>query len=188
LDVLKRGEALGALVKAREAGKLRFAGYSGDNEDAVYAAGLPDVAVIETSVNICDQVNITKVLPMTQERGIGVIAKRPVANTAWRAPETLRGIYPEYSSAYRKRLSAMGLKPDDLGFAGEEDWAEIALRFTLSQPGVHTAVIGTTNPKNARANIRAAEAGLLPPEALKKIRHAFREAEKASGEEWPGLT
>src|SRR5205085_8132144 len=61
LQTLKKSEALGALAKAREAGKIRFAGYSGDNEAAAYAAGLPDVAVIETSINIADQANIRMV-------------------------------------------------------------------------------------------------------------------------------
>ena len=45
LEVLQEGAALGALVKAREAGKVRFVGYSGDNEAAVHAAGLDEVAV-----------------------------------------------------------------------------------------------------------------------------------------------
>src|SRR5437870_5129339 len=61
LKTLQKGEALGALVRAREAGKVRFVGYSGDNEAAAYAAELPEVAVIETSVNIADQLNIDAV-------------------------------------------------------------------------------------------------------------------------------
>src|SRR5215210_2916911 len=36
-SVLEKGEALGALVAAREAGKIRFVGYSGDNEAVAYA-------------------------------------------------------------------------------------------------------------------------------------------------------
>src|SRR5205814_7041389 len=56
LDKLQAGGVIEPLVKAREAGKIRFVGYSGDNEAAAYAAALPDVAVIETSVNITDQV------------------------------------------------------------------------------------------------------------------------------------
>ena len=38
--VLERGEALGALLRAKEAGKIRFAGYSGDNEAATFAVAL----------------------------------------------------------------------------------------------------------------------------------------------------
>src|SRR3954469_19689986 len=58
LATLKKGEAVGALVKARDAGKIRHAGYSGDNEAAEYATTLPEVSVIETSINIVDQINL----------------------------------------------------------------------------------------------------------------------------------
>src|SRR5947207_1429600 len=37
LKTLQKGEALGALVEARNAGKIRFAGYSGDNDAAAWA-------------------------------------------------------------------------------------------------------------------------------------------------------
>ena len=61
LATLQKGEALGALVKARDAGKIRFAGYSGDNEAAAWAAAHPDIAVLETSISIADQRNICRI-------------------------------------------------------------------------------------------------------------------------------
>jgi aryl-alcohol dehydrogenase-like predicted oxidoreductase len=185
LETLKNGEALGALVKAREAGKIRFAGYSGDNETAAWAAAQLDIAVIETSVSVVDQNNVDVVLPVTRKNNVGVLAKRPIANSAWRSPEAFAGIYPDYVRPYWERFQKLPLKPQDLGFAGEKDWAEIALRFTLSMPGVHTAIIGTTNPDNARANIATANKGPLPDDAVKKIRDAFA---KAAAGGWPGLT
>ena len=75
---------------------------------------------------------------------------------------------------------------DDIGF-DESDWAEVALRFTLSCD-VHTAIIGTTNPDHVRANIEAAARGPLPEETIDKLREAFVEAVADAGEEWPGQT
>jgi aryl-alcohol dehydrogenase-like predicted oxidoreductase len=188
LKTLQKGEALEALVRARDAGKVRFVGYSGDNEAAEYAAGLPDVAVIETSINLVDQVNIDTVLPKAVANDIGVLAKRPVANAAWKDLEQQPGMYKSYAKTYTDRLAKMGLKPAELGIAGppEQAWPELALRFTLSQPGVHCAIIGTTNPDNARANIAAAEKGPLPPEAVRMIREAFHQADPQRT--WTGQT
>ncbi len=188
LDVLQRGEAVQALVSAREAGKVRFIGYSGDNEEAVFAAGLPEISVIETSVNICDQANMQTVLPMAHERNLGVIAKRPIANTAWRPAQELKGVYRDYASEYRDRFVAMGVRPQDLGFAGEEDWAEIALRFTLFVVGVHVAIVGTTNPANVKRNLEATRKGPLPVGAVLKLESAFENASRTAGKPWLGLT
>ena len=82
----------------------------------------------------------------------------------------------------------MKLDPAALGFAGrpEEAWPELALRFTLSQPGVHTAIIGTTNPKHAEANIAAANKGPLSTDVVGKIRAAFRQADPRGT--WTGQT
>lgn len=188
LSILKKGEALGALVKARAAGKIRFAGYSGDNEEAAYAATLPDIAVIETSVNIADQANIDLVLPAARKHNVGVIAKRPIANAAWKSPADQPGMYAGYAGVYHDRLKQMALTPAELGFAGEpaETWPEVALRFTLAQSGVSSAIIGTTKPASARANIAAARRGPLDAAAVSIIRAAFEKAEKASGKSWVG--
>lgn len=186
LATLKQGEALGALVKARQAGKVRFAGYSGDNEAAAFAASLPDIAVLEVSVSIADQMNLQTVMPVARKNNLGVIAKRPVANAAWKDASQQPGFYGNYASEYHQRLKAMKLNPAELGIGGpsERAWPELALRFTLSQPGVHTAIIGTTNPQNARANIAAAEKGPLPEPVVRRIEDAFRHADPHG--QWTG--
>ena len=188
LKTLQKGDALEALVRAREAGKVRFVGYSGDNDAAEYAASLPDVAVIETSVNVADQVNIDLVLPKTVANKVGVLAKRPVANAAWKDIDQQQGLYKSYAKTYTERLAKMKLDPAALGVSGPPDraWPELALRFTLSHPGVHCAIIGTTNPDNARANIAMADKGPLPAEAVRKVREAFRRADPQGA--WLGQT
>jgi len=188
LAKLKAGDGIGALVKAREAGKIRFVGYSGDNEAAAYAASIPDIAVIETSINIADQNNIDTVLPVCLKHNVGVIAKRPIANAAWKDPREQPGIYSGYASEYHRRLKQMSLTPAELGFSGDASaaWPEIALRFTLSQPGVHTAIIGTTNPDNAKTNIAYASKGPPPANVVSKIRAAFSKQDQQK--KWSGQT
>ena len=190
LETLKKGEALGALVKARDAGKVRFVGYSGDNEAGAHAAGLDEVAVIEASVNICDQANIDNVLPAARRNNVGVLAKRPIANAAWKDASEQRGPYVNYARTYAERLAAMAITPADLGFPGEAGaaWSEIALRFTLSQPGVTTAIVGTTKTANAEQNLAALSKGALPDNVVTELRTAFRRAEAAAGAPWLAQT
>jgi aryl-alcohol dehydrogenase-like predicted oxidoreductase len=178
-DVLERGEALGALVRARDAGKIRFTGYSGDDDAAAYAAKLPDVAVIETSISIVDQHNFDLVLPACRQRNLGVLAKRPIANAAWKPIEDQQGFYKDYAASYTDRFNRLNLDPADFGIAGppQQGWPELALRFTLSIPSVHTAIIGTTRPENLRANVAVADKGSLPPDVVERLRAAFRAAD-----------
>jgi len=188
LATLKKGEAVEALVTAQEQGKIRFAGYSGDNEAAAYAAGLKDIAVLEMSVSIADQNNLDTVVPVAQKNNLGVLAKRPIANAAWKDPSQQPGFYGDYASEYHRRLKEMNLNPAELDFKGDprEVWPELALRFTLSHPAVHCAIVGTTNPENVKANIAAAEKGPTPSDVVKRIREAFRAADPNG--KWKGQT
>lgn len=183
MEVLEQGDVVAALLKARDAGKIRFAGYSGDNEEAAWAIANPELDVVEMSVNLCDQANIAAI--PSGDR-VGLIAKRPVANAAWR--DDLPGFYSDYAQPYRDRFSHMKLSPADLGFEGDpaDAWPEIALRFAFACTDV--AIAGTTSPRNARANIAAARKGPLSPPAVETIREAFRAGQTAAGELWPGLT
>lgn len=188
LEVLERGEALDALLRAKAAGKIRFAGYSGDNEAAAFAAALPGVDVLMCSASLCDQANLAGAVPEAAKRGLGVIAKRPVANGAWKPLDAQEGIYRDYVKPYAERFQAMALDPAGLGFGGPEDWMEIALRFALSLEGLHVLSIGTTRPAHVEANLRLLARGPLSPAVVDRIREAFRAAEARNGAAWPGLT
>ncbi len=185
-QVLERGEAMAALERARESGKVRFLGYSGDGEAAAFACRLPAVSVIETSVNFCDQANLETVLPAAREARVGVLAKRSLAGGAWRSREEIAPVYREYVEPYIDRFRAMGLTLADLGLK-ETGWAEVALRFVLAQPDVDVALAGSARFEHLFANLDAARHGPLPEEAVARLRRAFARAESRTGEKWRGL-
>ncbi|MFO0827818.1 MAG: aldo/keto reductase [Phycisphaerales bacterium] len=185
LDVLKQGWPFEALADALAAGKIRFGGYSGDNEAAAWAVRQPGISVLETSVSLVDQANIDAVLPLTPKCGTGVMSKRSIANACWRAPEDHYERYQGYVAPYRQRFAALAL---DRGAIAPEvgGWAELAVRFTLSFPQVHTAIVGGTSIDRALEILRCAAKGPLPPGAVSAIRAAFAKA-RTSGGDWSGL-
>jgi aryl-alcohol dehydrogenase-like predicted oxidoreductase len=175
LDVLRRGEVTEALDAARRAGKLRVAAYSGENEALAFAIDCGQFQAVQTSVNLADQRGLERDLPRAVEKGLGIIAKRPVANAPWRF-ETRP--YGHYAEEYWHRWRTMDVDPHGL------DWQELALRFAVFAPGVHTSIVGTTDPEHLRLNAAAVSKGPLPADQVEAIRRAFR----AHDEDWEGLT
>jgi aryl-alcohol dehydrogenase-like predicted oxidoreductase len=176
LSDLKKGETISALERARERGFTRYVGYSGDGEAARYAIECGRFDTLQTSVSIADQECFELTLPLAAQRGMGVIAKRPIANAAWRYAR--RPAEPYYQ-AYWERLRAL-----DYPFLRDaERVVSTALRFTLAAPGVHTAIVGTKRPERWPANARLLEAGPLPAAEIERIRSRWREVALPS---WTG--
>jgi hypothetical protein len=176
-DVLRDGAVVDVLERARDQGKTRFIGYSGDGEDALHAVESGAFDTLQTSVNIADQQALELTLLAARERGMGVIAKRPVANAVWK-----HGTKPDdpYVQAYWERLRELDY---DFLRKGVPEALAVALRFTLSVPGVHTAIVGTTKPGRWRENAEMLKAGGLSQEEFEAIRDRWKEV---AGADWGG--
>lgn len=165
-ETLRRGEVIDVLQRARKAGKVRLIGYSGDGPAALYAIRCGQFDALQTSINIADQETLDQALPLALQRGMGVIAKRPIANGVWRSGDRPTS---RHNVEYWQRLRELRY---DFLQAGRG--FEVALRFTLSAPGMHTAIVGTTNPSHLRQNAAYAAAGALSDDQFDAIRKRWK--------------
>lgn len=173
--LLRQGDVIAVLQEARDAGKTRFLGYSGDREAARYAVECGAFDTLQTSLSIAEQQPISLTLPLALEKGMGVIAKRPIANAAWTKTEMPAD---DYSYPYWQRLSALRYE-----FLNTLEAASVALRFTLAQAGVSTAIVGTQNPDRWLQNARLLDAGPLPASQIEAIEARWR---SVSEPDWVG--
>ena len=168
--VLERGEVIQALQDAQQAGKTRYVGYSGDNEAALWAveSGLFDT--LQTSFNLVDLQARHRLFAGAQEQGMGIIAKRPLANAAWGAKTSPSS----YAAEYHRRAEIVaeeGPIPNT-----PDDPILLALGFTLAHEAVDTAITGTSDPEHMQANVQLVEQKLpLPNEVVQELRRRFTE-------------
>jgi aryl-alcohol dehydrogenase-like predicted oxidoreductase len=176
LATLQQGDVIRALHRCREQGMLTLAGYSGENEELDWAVASGAFDALQCSVNLADQGSLAQVLPTAAARGLGVIAKRPLANAPWRFAERPVGNYAE---TYWLRLKEMGL---DTLIAHNGGWASVALRFTAFTPGVSTCIVGSSGFSHLRESLDAAALGPLPALVYQQLRDAF----EGHGQDWRG--
>jgi aryl-alcohol dehydrogenase-like predicted oxidoreductase len=174
---LRKGDAIEALAKAKKAGKARYIGYSGDGPAARYAVETGVFDSLQTSVSIADQEALDLTIPEAQKKGMGVIAKRPLANAAWRSKAKPTD---PYLQPYWERLQKLGY---DFINGNMEHAVAVALRFTLSVPGVDTAIVGTTKPGRWSENAKLLLQGPLEENKFAAIRDRWRSVATA---EWVG--
>jgi aryl-alcohol dehydrogenase-like predicted oxidoreductase len=89
-----------------------------------------------------------RIVPLSEELGLGVIAMRPFGNGS--LMKNPPGI---------EELKALGLS----------SWSEALLKWCLSDRRIHVAIPATSKPANARANAAAGNGGWLDDEARKRV-------------------
>ncbi|QYR20894.1 aldo/keto reductase [Paenibacillus sp. sptzw28] len=176
-ELLRQGDVIDVLMRAKEKGKTRLIGYSGDHKAALYAVRSGKFDSLETSINIADSEAIELTVPEAAKQGMGVVAKRPIANVAWKT-----GKKPEdrYQHTYWERLEKLDY---DFLHGDLRNSVRTALRFTLSVPGVHTAIVGTAKTDRWLENAKLLNDGLLSGDEYREIRSRWKEKAAA---DWVG--
>lgn len=179
VDTLENMEVIEALLKAKQSGKTRFVGYSGDNEAALWAVNSGIFDTLQTSFNVVDQHARINLFEPAKSKNMGVIIKRPIANMAWGASR----IPSDYAADYFNRaqvMAEMGLIP-----AAPKDHVLTAIGFVFAHPNVDTVIVGTQNTAHMKSNIKLIETNLpIPTTVVDELRRRFDE----KGTNWRQLT
>jgi aryl-alcohol dehydrogenase-like predicted oxidoreductase len=173
-------ELLEEIDRLRSSGKIRFFGISiNDHQPAnglrlVQSGAVDSVQVI---YNVFDQSPEDELFPACRERGVGVLARVPLdeggltgrvdADTEF-ADDDFRGHYfrGDRKRQVHDRVTAIA---SDLGI-DEDQLAETALRFVLSEPAVSTVIPGMRSLRNVERNLAVSDGRGLPDEQREKLR------------------
>lgn len=163
VSLLEQGDVIRVLQDARKAGKVRFIGYSGDNEAAHWAVGSGHFDTLQTSFNIVDQQALTTgLLKKAEASQMGIIVKRPIAGATWgKAKAALSGKSAGrvrgYDSGYFDRCKAMASEGP---LPGEPaDHVALAMGFLFSHAEVDVAIVGTKDPRHMEGNLALVQVG-----------------------------
>ncbi|MBU6275506.1 MAG: aldo/keto reductase [Planctomycetes bacterium] len=162
-------ETLPALRTVRDAGKVRFIGFSGYPQKifrSICDRTDVDCVLSYNQYTLQNTRFATETLPWLTERGIGAMNAGPFSARlltdaplpAWlKEPEPVKAAAREAAALCRARGTPI---------------AKLALQFALADPAIATTIAGSANPANVRAWARWA-AEPLDEELLRDVRALF---------------
>lgn len=146
------------LFEMKQSGTLRYVGITtseGRRQDLFEEImRTQPVDFVQVTYNVLDREVEERILPLAQDRGIGVIINRPFrqgALTEWLEGRPL----PEWA-----------------GDIGASTWAQFILKFILSHPAVTVVIPATTRPEHVQENVQAAS-GRLPDRQMREQMSAY---------------
>ncbi|MBI4093343.1 aldo/keto reductase [Candidatus Kaiserbacteria bacterium] len=177
---IRDGSIIKAMQKIKDAGKVRFVGISTRGEEAPLAAiesGFFDT--LQLAHSILDQRMVGRVFAEAKKRGIGVINRSVL----------LKGALTPASKYLAEELADLKRNSDGAAKIAVElgtDLPSLAIRFALSEPAVHTVLVGSNKLKNIESAVRAANDGPLPADVIEKLRKlAVPDPMQVDPKNWP---
>jgi aryl-alcohol dehydrogenase-like predicted oxidoreductase len=174
--------------KAREEGKIRFLGitevFGTDTAHEMFQTALLEdlFDVIMVGYNLLNPSAAKRVLPVTREKGIGVLCMFAVRR-ALSDPAQLKtdiGRILERGQADPALVTA----EHTLDFLAQEaaDIPEAAYRFCRHTPGIDVVLTGTGSAAHLRDNLRAIQKPKLSGETLARLESMFGAVDCVSGQ------
>lgn len=189
------GELRDGLLKARDAGKVRFLGvtemFNHDPGHTMLAtacdSNLWDVVMV--GFNVLNQSARGRVFPQTLRRGIGVLdmfAVRLALSRAERLVEVMDSLVASGAITREAIEEAGGTREAPLGWVVEESDAETlveaAYRFVRHEEAIHVTLSGTGNLDHLRQNIATVQLPPLPAPVVQKLVHLFEGVDSVSAQ------
>jgi len=149
---------LDQLLEWRASGRIRYLGVTATrtSQHAEVEALMRRAPLdfVQVNYSLQERGAEARLLPLAQERGIAVLASRPLANG--RLLKTLQGSeLPAWAAEF-----------------GCRSWAQFFLKYAIANPAVTCALPGMTSPTHARDNMAAAY-GELPDAGLRARQREF---------------
>ncbi len=180
-------EIVPALIRARDAGKIRFLGitehFGSDTNHKMLSAAVPTGVwdVVMVGFNLLNPSARRNVLKLTQAHRVGVqdmFAVRRALSNAEGLKEALDQI-EKAGQLDRAKLDAA----DPLGFLkdGTEGVVDAAYRFCRHEPGIDIVLTGTGNAGHLKENVASINRGPLPAKSLARLEELFGRVDSVSG-------
>ncbi len=166
--VLERGEVFETLDDLERQGKIRFYGVSTRTiTDALLCLRYPNISSLQVVLNILEQEAVRELLPLSQLKGVAIIARTPLARGLLTEKMTVQTGPPKS----RKELQMARAKVEELSFLVNEKrtLSQAAIQFVLHHPQVSVVIPGTKAVKHLEENVVALEAPPLTKEELMRI-------------------
>lgn len=179
------------LLKAKEAGKIRFVGLSEKfNDDQGHKMGPMALAdniwdVMMIGFNILNQSVRDRILQKAIELNVGIqvmFAVRKALSNSDHLVTTIKGLI-ESGEVDSDDIDDLN---DPLGFLIHKNGArtipDAAYRFCNHEPGTHIILSGTGDPDHLRQNIASLKRGPLPEADVARLKHIFRNVDSITGQ------
>jgi aryl-alcohol dehydrogenase-like predicted oxidoreductase len=166
-QVLEAEGTIAEMLKIKAEGKTRFIGMSGTLPNIVDHLAMGVFDAFQVPYSALDRTH-EDIMAQASAAEAGIIVRGGAARGApadWGLARS-----SDWSAGTRKELQTTWERANLDDFLDGMDRMEFILRFTISNPDLDTAIVGTSNLDHLRDNIAAAEKGPLPDSLLEEVR------------------